>query len=231
VTDALQQFRVEIVNNERRLESLRMARLASWLSNDIRGPQLRYFDPAMFAPMDTTLRGGIAIGLAGDATVERAQLALDRLLAAHQYLHQALTAIAYPDQARAALKPAAPAAVPAPLPLPPAIPSVLQAAQRAEKAAAALEAETAERELNARQKERAAEASYRNSQPADRAAAREAWLRLREEWEQARRDWDAARDQWQAARDRLEAAQRATTLAAPAIPSKPVRRSPLLPRP
>jgi endonuclease/exonuclease/phosphatase family metal-dependent hydrolase len=243
VTDALQLLRLEYVQNERRLEALRTARLALYLSNDIRGPQLRYFDPSVLTPFPSRLKAGVSRGLTFDASVERAEIAIERFFAANQHLHEVLTAIAYPNQGKAARQPnpapaaAAQAAGPAPRPavVPKVIPApvraaapALLAAERAEKAAATLEAQAAERELNARQKERAAEASYRNSQPADRAAAREAWLALREEWEQARRDWDATREQWQTARDRLEAARQTTPRRLPPqlgqhppFPSKP----------
>jgi hypothetical protein len=209
ITDALQQFRLEIVQNERRLESLRTARMVAYLSGTFPGPSFYCFDPSG-VPAESQLRAGLSYGLAADATVERAVFALDRLADARAQVYQALIGLAYPNRERpnaARRAEPAPAVVPVKAAPDGAAPVAVEKAEKAEQAAAEAEALAEKRERDARVKELAAEARYRDSLPADRAAARAAWLTAREEWEAARRDWDAARDEWRLARDRLAAAR------------------------
>jgi hypothetical protein len=241
ITESLQLFRLEMVNNERRLEELRTIRMASYIAQTS-SPILIFdrdqnpvVDPSlMLVPPESTLKRGIGAALARDATIERAILALDRWVEAHYQLRVTIISLAYSDEATRPIakrigwpkdlpvpaakstvsqspavnsiagtstKPPPPAAPPAP------VSSKLEAAERAEKLAAAVELVAEERERTARAAERAADAAYRSAAPDDRSAAREAWVRARDEWEAARREWDAARAKWQTARDAVEAAR------------------------
>jgi hypothetical protein len=230
ITEALQMLRAELVANERRLESLRTARLAAYLTDTRSGPQFIDFDPAVVAPPESRLKFKLGNALAKDAKVERALLALERLADAHYRLHQTLIALAYPDRRPAAgtkllviSEPVTKSAVPTTTPNRPG--SVVEA-EKVEKATAEAELLAEERERDARLKERAADVRYRDSLPADRPAARAAWLKARDSWEEARRDWDAARQRWQTARDQLDALRKASGL----LSTEPAAR-PVLPRP
>jgi hypothetical protein len=216
ITEALQMLRAEVVANERLLESLRTIRLAAYLTNTRASSRVISFDPYVNAPRESFLRMRIGDSLAEDAKVERALLALDRLVDAHYQLHLTLLSIAYPDRRPAAVAKPPAALSPLPLPAPAVAPAAgaLAEAEKAEKAAADAELFAEERERDARQKERAADAKYRDAEPVDRPAARAEWLKARDAWEQARRDWDAAREKWQAARDQLGALRKAQRAAA-----------------
>jgi hypothetical protein len=215
ITEALQMLRFELVANERKLESLRTARLASYLTNSFSSQPLRFFDTALVAPPESRLKFRLSESLAGDAKVERAYLALDRLLDAHYQLQQALYYLAYPDNRPVAAAKPPVAKPPTAFPViqraaaPALRPGALVDAERAEKTAADAELAAEERERDARQNERTADAQYRDAVSEDRIAARAEWLRARDAWEQARRDWDAARAKWQAARDQLDTLRRA----------------------
>jgi hypothetical protein len=215
ITEALQLLRAEIVANERKLENLRAVKLASYLSDAPSGSRLIVFDPSLHAPLESTLKAGLSILLVEDARIERALLALDRLVDAHRQLHQTLISVANLDRQSAGLHlapiPLPPlAAAPAAPAAPNRLPTAVADAEKAEKAAADAEAVAEARERDARQKERAAEAAYRDSQPTERPATKAAWLKARDAWEEARREWDAAREKWQIARDQLDAARKAS---------------------
>jgi hypothetical protein len=215
ISESLQLLRMELVANERLLENLRTTRLVAYLTDQRSSAQLMFFDPAVFAPTESTLKGRLSEIIAEEARIERLIDAINRLADAHYYLLQTLTAIAYPDR-----KPVANAR-PVPLPAPPGPVAAARAsspiaeAEKAEKAAADAEALAEERERDARQKERGSEEAYRAAAPAERAAAKAVWLNARDEWEAARRDWDAAREKWQAARDRLEALRKPAPVVRP----------------
>jgi hypothetical protein len=220
ITEALQLLKLELVQNERRLEALRTARLAAYLTDSRGGPQYAFVDPALIAPPESRLKFCVSEILASDAKIERGLAALDRFVEAHYQLRQTLIAIAYPDRrpAVAAVCPVATApAVPAAAAV--RMATALAEAERAEKAAADAETAAEERERNARQVEIAAEARYRDSLPADRAAIKAEWLKARDAWEQARREWDESRDQWKAARERLSTARSAIRPATPSVSS------------
>lgn len=217
LTQALQLLKLELVQNERRLEALRTARLAAYLTATRATPQFSVFDAALIAPPESRLKFCVSEMLASDARIERGLAALDRFVEAHYQLRQALIAIAYPDRRPAAgVRPE-----PVPLPLVPAapgarMPNALADAEKAEKIAADAETAAEERERAARQAEIAAETRYRDSLPADRAATKVEWVKAHDAREQARREWDAARDQWKAARERLSAARDTRPMPSPA---------------
>jgi hypothetical protein len=228
IAEALQLFRAEMVANERRLEGLRTARAAAYLAGDIGvQPQLLYVDPALAALPESTLKSEVGRGLAREARIERAIAAVDRLADAHYQLRQVLVSLAYPDAATRPvvsrpgwIGPAPAASVPtarqrvAPVARVPSAPtSGLDAAERAEKAAADTELRAEARERTAREVARDAEERYRLADAEERADARTDWLAARAEWEKARREWDAAREKWQTTRDAVAAARKKAGLA------------------
>jgi hypothetical protein len=238
IAEALQLLRYEMVANERLLEGLRTARLASYL-NQTASPPLLHVDPALTLLVpESSLKSELGRLMAHDATIERAIAAVDRLSDAHYQLRQTLVLLAYPD---AATRPAvrqpgkvettrastaavagAPSAPPAPAPN-----SAIAAATRAEKAAADAELLAEERERNTRALERAAEARYRAATADDRTEARREWMFARDEWEKARREWDSVREKWQTARDTLEAVRNNPRVASgskPGVPTNTVAR-------
>ncbi|MBN9121685.1 MAG: hypothetical protein J0I06_21525 [Planctomycetes bacterium] len=212
ITEALQVLRAEMVQNERRLEALRAARLGDYLTYRLPNPRAR-FDPALVAPPESSLKFGMSQVLTGDSRVERALAAIDRLADAQDQLHQTIVAIAYPDRPRPLpnVRPVPPVGGVVP---PARVPNPLADAERAEKTAADAESVAEERERGTRQAEQAAEARYRDSLPSDRAATKAEWLKARDAWEQARKEWDTARVAWRAARDKLAAVRAATRPAA-----------------
>jgi hypothetical protein len=226
ITEALQLFRAEIISNERWLETLRTVRMAAALT-DARssGNRIIFYDPTVFAPPESTLKARLSDALGEDAKVERALLALDRLVEAHYQVYQTLFFIAHPE------KRPAPGKLPEPKPLPlpggavPAPPGniAIAEAEKAEKVAANAELVAEQRERDARAKERAADVKYRDAEAADRPVARAAWLKARDAWEKARNDWDATRDQWQAARDQLNVLRKAQRTPAIGLATRPVQ--------
>jgi hypothetical protein len=255
IAEALQLFRAEMVANERRLEGLRTARMASYLNQtsdptkvftqEFSGQLLLHVDPTltMLVP-ESSMKWELGRELAREAKIERAIAAVDRLSDAHYQLRQVVVSLAYPDAAtRPVVKqpgkieatrggvpvpvsaPTAPAAKPAARPrvvTPEARgvspqPSLLEAAERAEKAAAEAEVRAEARERKTRAAARAAEQAYQLADGTDRGDARFYWVSVRDEWEEARREWDAARTKWQAARDAVEAARKVAV-----APPKPV---------
>lgn len=212
ITEALQLLREEVVQNERRLEALRAARMMDYLTYRLPNPRAT-FDPALIVPPESSLKFGVSVGLASDARVERALAALDRLADAQDQLQQARLAVAYPNRPRPLPGPRAGAAAPAPV-VPPAptvpfsrTPVSLADAEKAEKAAAEAEAEAERRDRNARHEESVAETRYRDASGDNRDAARVAWVKALDTREHARREWDTARGQWKAARAVLNAAR------------------------
>jgi hypothetical protein len=240
LTEALQLFKAEMVANERRLEALRTARLAEFLTNTAaRNKELMYIDPALNALAESQFKVELGRELAYDSRVERAIGAIERLTDAQLQLRQAVLAIAFPNAADRPVVEKGPgievvrigknqpvAAVVAPVAAanrpaagqPAAAPRALtpvEMATRAEEVAAAAELRAELRERNARANERAADAYYRDCEPEERAEARAVWVQARDEWQKAKRDWDDARTKWQTARDRLEAVRAAASKAAP----------------
>lgn len=218
VSETLQLLEKEYVQNERRLEALRTARTATYLTNTIygnRGPL--FYSSALLSPPEPALKWVLSGSLVQGTTVDRALVAIDRMTTAQYQLQQTLLNLAYPDRVKppAAEVPASAPVEPQPNTVKPQTVRPVTAgaatpqspARQAEQAAAREEQLAEQRERAARTKELEAEARYRASLPGEREAARKAWLKAREQWEQARRDWDAARERWQAVRDQLDAPQ------------------------